>query len=80
MPDVKNDTSYYVKLPNHYLYVRSVNSLHLDFASFFEDASSFTRDEAITLAKRYSLEVKERTITTTTEINEKIIYKGDSKS
>ena len=76
MPDVKYDTKYYVKLPVHELYVKESSALHLEFACFFDHASPFTKDEATKLAERYSLDVSERTITTTTEVKTNIVYEG----
>jgi len=79
MADVKYDTKYYVKLPGHELYVKESDALHLEFACFFDNANSFTKEKAIELAKGYSLEVAEHTVTTTTDIKTKIVYKGEIK-
>lgn len=68
---------FYVKLPKHELYVEELSGLHLTFARFFDNATNYTEKEAISLAKDYSLEVVERTITTTTEIKARTIFKGE---
>jgi len=77
---IKVDEEYYVKLPNHELYVEELSSLYLKFACFFDNANPFTESEARKIAERYSLQVVERTVTTTTEIKSKIIYKGEIKN
>ena len=74
MPDVKYDTNYYVKLPNHEVYLKEASPVSIVFSEFFSAATPYRQDEAIRIAKKYSLVVEECTITTTTEVAKKIIY------
>jgi len=74
---IQVDEEFYVKLPKHELYVQELNGLYLKFARFFNEATSYTEKDALEIAKDYSLEVVERTITTTTEIELRTIFKGE---
>jgi len=73
------EVEYYIKLPDHELYVEELNGLYLKFARFFDNANSFTETEAYKIADMFSLQVVERTVTVTTKTKAEVIYKGEIK-
>ena len=67
MPAVTYKTEYYVRLPKQMVYVQESEASSLTFSFFFDNAKCFTKDDAVKLAKKYDLEIEERTITTTVD-------------
>ena len=65
---------YYVKLPGKHVYLTACNSGHLGFSEYLSDAKKLSEDEALKIAKEYLLEVEEVTVTTTTQVEKKVIF------
>lgn len=73
-PRITSDTKYYVKFPGQWMYVNDKTGGKMTFSEFFDDAHAYSKEDAIKLAKEYSLDVEERIVTTSIETKSTIIY------
>jgi hypothetical protein len=69
----KEVKQYYVELPKHQVYVKENSANEIVFTKFMDNATVFSKDSAIRLAKEYDLDVLERTITITTNTVDTIL-------
>ncbi len=69
---------YYLTIPKVKIFLKEQKGSGLEFSHFQHEAHLiFEKDKAISEAKEYGLEVTERKVTTTTQIEETSIYKEE---